>query len=57
MSKQTDYVSEIDQLLAELRLTIDESPDQVKERIKAEKIALKRDNPDVIEKIEIWEEF
>ncbi|NNM60500.1 MAG: hypothetical protein HKM04_11910 [Legionellales bacterium] len=57
MKKQSNYVSEIDQLLAELRSTVEESPQQVKERVKAKEIARKRDNPQVKEKIEIWEEF
>jgi hypothetical protein len=57
VKKVTNYISEIDQLLAELRATVPESEAQRKEREKYQRIAQKRDNATDSETIEIWEEF
>lgn len=57
VKKVTNYISEIDQLLAELRATVPESDSQRKEREKHQRIAQQRDNAIDSETIEIWEEF
>lgn len=57
VKKEKNYISEIDQLLAELRTTVPESKSQLAERAKYQQIAFKRDNVVTDEIIEIWEEF
>ncbi|MBY0545489.1 MAG: hypothetical protein K2Q14_08095 [Gammaproteobacteria bacterium] len=57
MNKKLNYVSEIDELLADLRSALPESVSQRDERLKGESIAAKRDNVQTEKRIEIWEEF
>ena len=57
MKKANNYVSEIDQLLAELRTTVPESDSQRDERKKYERIDRLRDNPTPENKTDLWEEF
>ena len=57
MNKTSHYVSEIDQLLAELRLHVPESNSQAQERKKYNRISQLRDHRVIQEKVEIWEEF
>lgn len=57
MKKDQNYVSEIDQLLAELRAVVPESKSQREEREKYQKVAQKRDHVMAENENEIWEEF
>jgi hypothetical protein len=57
MKKTNNYVSEIDQLLAELRITVPESESQREERKKYDRIDRLRDHPTSEEKDDLWEEF
>lgn len=57
MKKEPNYISEIDQLLAELRGIVPESKSQREEREKYQKIAQKRDHVMAENENEIWEEF
>ncbi len=57
MKKDQNYVSEIDQLLAELRAIVPESKTQREEREKYQVIAQKRDHVMAENENEIWEEF
>lgn len=57
MRKQTNYVSEIDELLAELRATLPESDSQKAEVKKYKEIDEKRDKVKEKTNTDIWEEF
>ena len=57
MKKTNNYVSEIDQLLAELREHVSESDSQREERKKYERIDRLRDHPESKDKDDLWEKF